>query len=69
MLAVGSLSQEDYEKALKQPLGVVDKPVEGKSQFPDFLDIVKRELNTVYYSDDLKNEGLIIISTLTLLHN
>jgi len=64
MLAMGTLSQEDYEKALEQPLGVVDKPVEGKSQFPDFLDIVKRELNTVYYADDLKNEGLIIISTL-----
>ena len=64
MLAVGSLSQEDYDKAIEQPLGVVDKPVEGKSQFPDFLDIVKRELNKVYYSDDLKNEGLIIISTL-----
>lgn len=64
MLTVGSLSQEDYDKAIEQPLDVVDKPVEGKSQFPDFLDIVKRELNTVYYSDDLKNEGLIIISTL-----
>ncbi|GAF54568.1 LOW QUALITY PROTEIN: multimodular transpeptidase-transglycosylase [Psychrobacter sp. JCM 18901] len=64
MLTMGTLSQEDYDKALKQPLGIVDKPAEGKSQFPDFLDIVKRELNTVYYSDDLKNEGLIIISTL-----
>ncbi len=64
MLAVGSISQEDYDKALKNSLGVVDKPVEGKSQFPDFLDIVKRELNKVYYSDDLKNEGLIIISTM-----
>ena len=64
MLAMGTLSQEDYDKALEKPLGVVDKPVEGKSQFPDFLDIVKRELNEVYYSDDLKNEGLTIISTL-----
>jgi len=64
MLTVGSLSQEDYDKAIEQPLGIAEKPVEGKSQFPDFLDIVKRELNEVYYSDDLKNEGLIIISTL-----
>lgn len=64
MLAVGTLSQAGYDAAIKQSLGVVDKPVEGKSQFPDFLDIVKRELNDVYYSDDLKNEGLIIISTL-----
>lgn len=64
MLTMGTLSQEDYEAAIEKPLGVVDKPVEGKSIFPDFLDIVKRELNDVYYSDDLKNEGLIIISTL-----
>ncbi|MGM8897960.1 MULTISPECIES: penicillin-binding protein 1B [unclassified Psychrobacter] len=64
MLQMGSISQEQYDTALEKPLGVVDKPVEGKSQFPDFLDIVKRELNDVYYSDDLKNEGLTIISTL-----
>lgn len=64
MQAMGTLSQEEFEAASEKPLGVVDKPVEGKSQFPDFLDIVKRELNDVYYSDDLKNEGLIIISTL-----
>ena len=64
MLAVGVLNQKDYDRAIEKPLGVVDKPVEGKSRFPDFLDIVKRELNDVYYSDDLKNEGLIIISTL-----
>lgn len=64
MQAMGTLSQEEFEAASEKSLGVVDKPVEGKSQFPDFLDIVKRELNDVYYSDDLKNEGLIIISTL-----
>ncbi|WP_010199408.1 penicillin-binding protein 1B [Psychrobacter sp. PAMC 21119] len=64
MLEMGTLSQADYDKAIDRSLGIVDKPVEGKSQFPDFLDIVKRELNTVYYSDDLKNEGLTIISTL-----
>ena len=64
MLTIGVLNQQEYDAAIKKPLGVVDKPVEGKNRFPDFLDIVKRELNDVYYSDDLKNEGLIIISTL-----
>ncbi|WP_367110882.1 penicillin-binding protein 1B [uncultured Psychrobacter sp.] len=64
MLTLGMLTQAEYGKAIEQPLGVVDKPVEGKSLFPDFLDIVKRELNDVYYADDLKNEGLTIISTL-----
>ena len=64
MLTIGKLTQAEYDKAIKQPLGVVEKPVEGKSRFPDFLDIVKRELNNVYHSNDLKNEGLTIISTL-----
>ncbi|MGM8871602.1 penicillin-binding protein 1B [Psychrobacter sp. 2Y5] len=64
MQAIGKLTAEDYAAATERSLGVVDKPVEGKSQFPDFLDIVKRELNDVYYADDLKNEGLTIISTL-----
>ncbi|MBO1529980.1 penicillin-binding protein 1B [Psychrobacter sp. F1192] len=64
MLTMGMLSQETYDAAIAKPLDIVDKPVEGKSQFPDFLDIVKRELNEVYYPDDLKNEGLSIISTL-----
>ncbi|WP_169393408.1 MULTISPECIES: penicillin-binding protein 1B [Psychrobacter] len=64
MLVEGYLSQEDYDAAIKKSLGVVDKPTDGKSRFPDFLDIVKRELNEVYYSNDLKNEGLIIISTM-----
>lgn len=64
MLVEGYLSQEDYDAAIKKPLGVVDKPADGKSRFPDFLDIVKRELNEVYYSNDLKSEGLTIISTM-----
>ncbi len=64
MLVMGKLSQKEYDKAIKQPLGVVEKPVAGKNRFPAFLDLVKRELNEVYYADDLKNEGLQIISTL-----
>lgn len=64
MLVTGALSQENYNIAKAQPLDIVDKPMVGKSRFPDYLDIVKRELNSVYYPDDLKNEGLKIISTL-----
>ena len=64
MKNTGKLSEEAYEKAIAQPLKVIEKPSVGKSRFPDFLDIVKRELNAVYHADDLKNEGLKIISTL-----
>lgn len=64
MKTTGKISDEVYEKAIDQPLKVIEKPSVGKSRFPDFLDIVKRELNDVYHADDLKNEGLKIISTL-----
>ncbi len=64
MLVMGNISQKEYDKAIKQPLGVVKKPVAGQSRYPAFLDTVKRELNEFYYADDLKNEGLKIISTL-----
>ncbi|WP_406947477.1 penicillin-binding protein 1B [Psychrobacter aestuarii] len=64
MLTMGKITQEEYDTAIKKPLGIVDKAAEGKNLFPDFLDMVKRELNNVYYDDDLKNEGLTIISTL-----
>ena len=64
MLTMGSIDQATYDTAIEQPLDVVEKPSVGKSRFPDFLDIVKRELKNSYHADDLKNEGLRIFSTL-----
>ena len=64
MLATGKIDQETYEDAIARPLDVVEKPSVGKSRFPDFLDIVKRELQSNYHPEDLKNEGLRVFSTL-----
>ncbi|WP_296403737.1 penicillin-binding protein 1B [Psychrobacter sp.] len=64
MLATGKIDQNTYEEAIANPLDVVPKPSVGKSRFPDFLDIVKRELQANYHHDDLKNEGLRVFSTL-----
>ncbi|WP_230656974.1 penicillin-binding protein 1B [Psychrobacter sp. I-STPA10] len=64
LLVTGKIDQQTYEQAIAEPLDVIEKASVGKSRFPDFLDIVKRELNTVYHQDDLKNEGLRIFSTL-----
>ena len=64
MLATGKIDQETYEEAIARPLDVVEKPSVGKSRFPDFLDIVKRELQSNYHPEDLKNEGLRVFSTL-----
>lgn len=64
MLTTGKITQEDYDHASTQALGVVDTPNIAKSRFPDFLDYVQRELNARYRQDDLKNAGLSIITTL-----
>lgn len=64
MLVMGKISQKDYDNAIKQPLSVVKNPIIAQTRFPDFLDIVKRELNQYYQPNDLKNEGLRIFSTL-----
>lgn len=64
MLVTGKISQSDYDNAIKQPLSVVKNPIIAQTRFPDFLDIVKRELNQYYKADDLKNEGMRIFSTL-----
>lgn len=63
MLVTGKIDNETYQNAIQMPLGVVKKPSIGQSRFPDFLDIVKRELNESYESDDLKNEGLKIFTS------
>lgn len=64
MLETGKIDQATYDDAIAQKLDVVPKPSVGKSRFPDFLDIVKRELHDNYHPDDLKNEGLRVFSTL-----
>lgn len=64
MLVMGKISQEAYETASAQPLGVVKTPAIAKSQFPDFFDVVQRELKKYYHEKDLQTAGLKIISTL-----
>ncbi|WP_290002747.1 penicillin-binding protein 1B [Faucicola atlantae] len=63
MLTQGTISQAQYEQAIAQPLDVIKSPSIGQSRFPDYLDIVKRELNLTYDSDDLKNEGMRIFTS------
>lgn len=63
MLTQGAISQAQYQQAIAQPLDVVKSPSIGQSRFPDYLDIVKRELNQTYDSEDLKNEGMRIFTS------
>ncbi|WP_180097054.1 MULTISPECIES: penicillin-binding protein 1B [unclassified Acinetobacter] len=64
MLVMGYLSQEQYEKETARPLNVISKPTLGPARFPDFLDIVRRQLRTDYQETDLTNQGLRIFTTL-----
>lgn len=64
MLVMGYLTQDQYDKEVARPLGVVTKPTLGTSRFPDFLDVVRRQLKTEYQESDLTNQGLRIFTTL-----
>lgn len=64
MLTLGKISQSEYDTAIKYPVDVVKNPIMAQNRFPDFLDIVKRELSQYYKTDELKNEGLRVYSTL-----
>lgn len=67
MLVMGKIDEETYKEAIAQKLDVVDdiKRVSiARPKFPDFLDYVRRELNTRYRTQDLQSAGLRIITTL-----
>ena len=64
MLVMGYLNQEQYEREVARPLNVIAKPTLGPARFPDFLDIVRRQLRTEYQEDDITNQGLKIFTTL-----
>ncbi|WP_149930901.1 penicillin-binding protein 1B [Acinetobacter soli] len=64
MLVMGYLSQAKYEQESARPLGVLSKPSVGTAKFPDFLDIVRRQLRSEYQETDLTNQGLRIFTTL-----
>lgn len=63
MLITGKISQQQYDEAVQQPLSISYNPVIGKTRFPDYLDVVKRELTRTYDANDLKNEGLRIFTS------
>ena len=64
MLVMGYLTPEQFEKESNRALNIVDKPSLGTARFPDFLDIVRRQLKTEYQETDLTNQGLRIFTTL-----
>jgi penicillin-binding protein 1B len=63
MTDAGYITPEEEKQALRQPLGVVGNG-SGAGQYPAFVDLVKRELQTEYSQADLTGEGLRIFTTL-----
>ena len=67
MQVMGYLTEAEYEDESARPLNVISKPTLGPAKFPDFLDIVRRQLRTEYQDGDLTNRGLRILQHLTQL--
>lgn len=64
MLVIGKITQQQYDDAVAHKLVVIDKPSAGSNLFPDFLDVVRRQLKEEYQESDLTGEGLRIFTTL-----
>lgn len=64
MLVTGKLTQQQYETETARPLGVSKKPAITAVRFPDFMDVVRRQLREEYQENDLTNQGLRIFTTL-----
>jgi penicillin-binding protein 1B len=60
----GFITKDQQLEARTAPLGVIDRPPRGTSPYPAFLDLVLRQLRRDYREEDLRSEGLRIITTL-----
>ncbi len=58
------ISPQQLLTARTAPLGVIERPPRGTSPYPAFLDLVRRQLQRDYRDEDLRSEGLQIITTL-----
>ncbi|APZ43451.1 penicillin-binding protein 1B [Acidihalobacter ferrooxydans] len=62
--AAGELDAASLRRAQAAPLGVIAKPPSSVTPFPDFLDLVRRQLGRDYRAQDLRTQGLVIYTTL-----
>lgn len=60
----GFIDDKQTTRAKGAALGVVDKAPKGTTQYPAFIDLVRRQLQGQYRDEDLTNEGLRIFTTL-----
>jgi penicillin-binding protein 1B len=60
----GYLSTAEANKEIARPLKISEKPSWSSAKYPAFLDLVRRQLQKNYQTEDLRNEGLRIFTTL-----
>ncbi|MDA3921648.1 MAG: penicillin-binding protein 1B [Salinisphaera sp.] len=60
----GFLGDKAWHKAEQAPLGVSEHSARGNTQYPAFIDLVRRQLHGQYKDSDLTGEGLRIFTTL-----
>ncbi len=64
MMTQGYLDKTQADKAISMPLGIVEIPGWSNAKYPDFLQLVRRQLGKDYKPEDLKTEGLHLFTTL-----
>jgi penicillin-binding protein 1B len=58
------IAKADAERAKAAPLGIVDGGAGPSSEYPAFIQLVRRQLRRDYREQDLRSEGLRIFTTL-----
>ncbi len=64
MLEEGYLNAQQVAEAKKEPISVATVTHRSANRYPDFIDLVKRQLKQEYKEEDLTSEGLRIVTTL-----
>jgi penicillin-binding protein 1B len=62
----GYLDPRTATTAISRPLGVTTRTRGGITQYPAFLDMVRRQLRRDYADDDLTSDGLQVFTTLDI---
>ncbi|MGQ9660385.1 MAG: penicillin-binding protein 1B [Thermochromatium sp.] len=64
MVRDGVITQAEAEQAKRAPLGIKDGGGRPAGSYPDFMSLVRRQLQRDYRDEDLRSEGLNIFTTL-----
>ena len=64
MTELGYIDAVAAAEAKAAPLGVVERQTNGLTLYPNFVDLVQRQLRESYREEDLTSEGLRIFTTL-----